>query len=140
MRKQPAVYLLTNKPNGTLYTGVTSDLIRRMWQHKNKAMKGFSARYNLNRLVYVELFENMYEAISREKQRSNSSSVIILSGKIFTQRRVSDGDCRVASLLAMTRVSRFTSSRRKPGSRPLLCSGTWIPAYAGMTGLLGYSV
>jgi len=68
MKKQPAVYLLTNKPDGTLYTGVTSDLPRRMWQHKNKAMKGFSARYNLNRLVYFELFEDMYEAISGEKQ------------------------------------------------------------------------
>jgi len=68
MKKKPAVYLLTNKPDGTLYTGVTSDLPRRMWQHKNKAMKGFSARYNLNRLVYFELFEAMYEAISREKQ------------------------------------------------------------------------
>ena len=54
MKKQPTVYLLTNKPGGTLYTGVTSDLPRRMWQHRNKAMKGFSARYNLNRLVYFE--------------------------------------------------------------------------------------
>ena len=68
MKRRPAVYLLTNKPDGTLYTGVTSDLPRRMWQHKNKVMKGFSARYNLNRLVYFELLEDMYEAISREKQ------------------------------------------------------------------------
>ena len=68
MKKQPSVYLLTNKPEGTLYTGVTSDLPRRMWQHKNKIMKGFSARYNLDKLVYFELFEDMYEAISREKQ------------------------------------------------------------------------
>ena len=68
MKKQPAVYLLTNKPNGTLYTGITSDLSRRIWQHKNKSMKGFSARYNLNRLVYFELFDDMREAISREKQ------------------------------------------------------------------------
>ena len=68
MKRQPAVYLLTNKPDGTLYTGVTGDLPRRMWQHRNKATKGFSARYNLTRLVYFELFEDMYEAISREKQ------------------------------------------------------------------------
>jgi putative endonuclease len=68
MKKQPAVYLLTNKPDGTLYTGVTSDLSRRVWQHKNSVMKGLGARYNLNRLVYFELFEDMYEAISREKQ------------------------------------------------------------------------
>jgi len=68
MKRQAAVYLLTNKPDGTLYTGVTSDLSRRVWQHKNSVMKGFSARYNLNRLVYFELFEDIYEAISREKQ------------------------------------------------------------------------
>ena len=68
MKRRPAVYLLPNKPDGTLYTGVTSDLSRRMWQHKNRVMKGFSARHNLNRLVYFELLEDMYEAISREKQ------------------------------------------------------------------------
>lgn len=68
MKTQPAVYLLANGPDGTLYTGVTSDLPKRIWQHKNKATKGFSAKYNLTRLVYFELLENMYEAISREKQ------------------------------------------------------------------------
>ena len=68
MNKQPAVYLLTNRSNGTLYTGVTSNLSRRIWQHKNKETKGFSAKYNLTRLVYFELFEDMYQAISREKQ------------------------------------------------------------------------
>lgn len=68
MNRQPAVYLLTNRPNGTLYTGVTSDLPRRIWQHKSKVIQGFSAKYNLTKLVYFELFEDMYEAISREKQ------------------------------------------------------------------------
>ncbi len=68
MDRLPAVYLLTNKPNGTLYTGVTSDLPKRIWQHRNKAMKGFSARYNLTKMVYFELCEDMYQAISREKQ------------------------------------------------------------------------
>jgi len=68
MKRQPAVYLLTNRPDGTLYTGVTGDLPRRIWQHKNKVIKGFSTKYNLTRLVYFELFEDMYEAISREKQ------------------------------------------------------------------------
>jgi len=65
---QPAVYLLTNKPNGTLYTGVTSDLRKRIWQHKQKVTKGFCARYNLTRLIYFEIFEDMYQTISREKQ------------------------------------------------------------------------
>ena len=68
MNYQPAVYLLTNKPNGTLYTGVTSNLPRRVWEHKCKITKGFSARYNLTKLVYYEIFEDMYQAISREKQ------------------------------------------------------------------------
>jgi putative endonuclease len=68
MSSQPAVYLLTNRPNGTLYMGVTSDLPKRIWQHKNKVTKGFSAKYNLTRLVYFELFEYIYQAISREKQ------------------------------------------------------------------------
>ena len=68
MNKQPAIYLLTNKPGGTLYTGVTSDLLGRIWQHKKGVTKGFSSKYNLKVLVYFELFEDMYTAISREKQ------------------------------------------------------------------------
>jgi putative endonuclease len=68
MDRQPAVYLLTNKPNGTLYTGVTSDLRKRVWQHKNTVYKGFTARYNLTMLVYFELHNDMYHAITREKQ------------------------------------------------------------------------
>ena len=68
MNKQPAIYILTNKPNGTLYTGVTSDLPGRIWQHKNSFTKGFTGKYNLKLLVYFELFEDMYAAISREKQ------------------------------------------------------------------------
>jgi putative endonuclease len=73
MNKLPAVYLLTNKPGGTLYTGVTSDLIKRIWQHKNKLTKGFSEKYNLTELVYFELYEDMYQAITREKQIKSGS-------------------------------------------------------------------
>ncbi len=68
MQKQPAVYLLTNKPNGTLYIGVTSDLPKRIWEHKNKVITGFSEKYNLTRLVHFELYEDMAQAITREKQ------------------------------------------------------------------------
>jgi len=68
MNRRPTVYLLANRSNGTLYTGVTSDLPTRVWQHKNKVTKGFGAKYNLTSLVYFELFEDMYHAISREKQ------------------------------------------------------------------------
>jgi len=66
--RQPAVYILTNKPNGTLYAGVTSNLTERIWQHKNKVTRGFSAKYNLTMLVYYELNEDMRSAICREKQ------------------------------------------------------------------------
>ena len=68
MSRQPAVYILTNKPHGTLYTGVTSNLPARIWQHKHKVTRGFSAKYNLTLLVYYELSGDMMGAIGREKQ------------------------------------------------------------------------
>ena len=61
------VYIITNKENGTLYTGVTNDLNRRVWEHKQKAVKGFSKTYDLDILVYYEIFEDVNEAIHREK-------------------------------------------------------------------------
>ena len=73
MHRSPAIYILSNKPNGTLYTGVTNDLAKRIWQDKNRMTQGFTCRYNLTQLVYFELFDNMYEAISREKQRKAGS-------------------------------------------------------------------
>jgi len=66
--KQPAIYILANKPNGTLYTGVTSNLIKRIYEHKNDFIDGFTKRYNCKTLVYYEIHENMVEAIKREKQ------------------------------------------------------------------------
>ena len=73
LERQPAIYLLTNRRYGALYTGVTNNLIRRVWQHKCKFVDGFPAKYNLTRLVYFETFEDMYEAISREKQIKGGS-------------------------------------------------------------------
>ena len=73
MSHQPAIYILTNKPNGTLYTGVTSNLPQRIWQHKNKITKGFCGKYNLTNLVYFELLDDMYHAISRGKQIKTGS-------------------------------------------------------------------
>lgn len=67
------VYLLTNKTNTTLYTGVTSDLIKRIWQHKNKIADSFTRRYNIEKLVYYEVFEDIIEAIKREKQIKGGS-------------------------------------------------------------------
>jgi putative endonuclease len=66
--KQPAVYILTNQPGGVLYIGVTSDLIKRVWQHRSDAVEGFSRRYRLHELVYFEQFGSMVEAIEREKE------------------------------------------------------------------------
>ena len=68
MEKQPAVYLLANKRNGTLYVGVTSNLVKRIWEHKNDLADGFSSKYKLHMLVFYELHESMYLAITREKQ------------------------------------------------------------------------
>lgn len=65
--KQPAIYIMTNQENGTLYTGVTSNLPKRVYEHRNLG-KGFTAKHNCKMLVYYEIFENMYDAISREKQ------------------------------------------------------------------------
>ena len=66
--KQPCVYIITNRHNTTLYIGVTSNLLNRIYQHKNKLVKGFSAQYNLDKLVYFEQFEQMENAITREKR------------------------------------------------------------------------
>jgi len=65
--KQPCVYFLASQRNGTLYVGVTSDLITRVWQHKQNEVDGFTKRYNVHLLVYYELHENMDAAITREK-------------------------------------------------------------------------
>lgn len=66
--KQYYVYILCNKQNGTLYIGITSDLIKRTWQHKNGLVKGFSKQYGLKTLVYFEAYQNVEEAILREKR------------------------------------------------------------------------
>jgi len=68
MNKQPAVYIISNKRNGTLYIGVTSALVKRVWEHKNNLVEGFSKRYGLHQLVWHEAHENMESAITREKQ------------------------------------------------------------------------
>ena len=68
MPKQPAVYILASKRNGTLYIGVTSDLLKRSWEHKNDLVDGFTKRYGVHRLAYYELHQNMASAITREKQ------------------------------------------------------------------------
>ncbi|MBP7796918.1 MAG: GIY-YIG nuclease family protein [Elusimicrobiales bacterium] len=68
MVKKGYVYIMTNKNNNVLYTGVTSDLKRRVFQHKNKTVEGFSKKYNITKLVYFECADNIKSAIEREKQ------------------------------------------------------------------------
>ena len=60
------VYIMTNRPNGTLYVGVTSNLPRRIWEHREGVVEGFTRRYRLKRLVYVERYEDIASAIQRE--------------------------------------------------------------------------
>ncbi|PKN37992.1 MAG: endonuclease [Deltaproteobacteria bacterium HGW-Deltaproteobacteria-2] len=67
MIKQPAVYILASKKNGTLYTGVTSDLVKRIWEHKNDLVEGFTRRYKVHNLVWYELHDDIDAAIEHEK-------------------------------------------------------------------------
>lgn len=62
------VYILASKRNGTLYTGVTTDLIRRVYQHKSKEIQGFTSKYNVDQLVYYEIIDDVRNAIIREKR------------------------------------------------------------------------
>ena len=66
--RQPAIYIMTNKRNGTLYTGVTSNLSERVYAHKTNKFKGFTTRYGCKMLVYFESYPRMIDAIDREKQ------------------------------------------------------------------------
>jgi putative endonuclease len=68
VKKQPAVYMLASRRNGTLYTGVTSDLVKRIWEHKNNIIEGFTQRYGVHLLVWYELHASMEAAIQREKR------------------------------------------------------------------------
>ena len=71
MSKQYFIYILTNKRNTTVYIGITNNLIRRVYEHKNKLAEGFTKKYNLTKLVYYEIFDNAETAIEREKTLKN---------------------------------------------------------------------
>jgi putative endonuclease len=71
MERQPCVYLLASKRNGTLYTGVTSGLTKRVWEHKNNLVEGFTKQYDVHLLVWYEVHETMESAIAREKAIKN---------------------------------------------------------------------
>ena len=71
MKYKGFIYILTNKNNTTLYIGVTENLLKRIFEHKQKNIDGFSKKYNLTKLIYYEFFENIILAIEREKQLKN---------------------------------------------------------------------
>ncbi len=73
LNKQYYIYILANKTNSVLYTGVTDNLIKRVYQHKNKLVESFTKKYNVNKLVYYEIFNDINEAIKREKQIKGGS-------------------------------------------------------------------
>ncbi len=73
LRRSYFVYIMTNKDNNVLYTGVTYDLKRRVWEHKEKLIEGFTKRYLLTKLVYYEMFDDVNSAIAREKQIKGGS-------------------------------------------------------------------
>ena len=68
MLKQPAIYILASQRNGTLYVGVTSNLIKRVWEHRTDQVQGFTSKYGVHLLVYYEILDSMDAAIAREKQ------------------------------------------------------------------------
>ncbi len=71
--KQPAVYIIASQRNGTVYTGVTSNLQKRIYEHKHKLVKGFASDNDCKILVYLELFDTMYDAIAYEKKLKGGS-------------------------------------------------------------------
>jgi len=73
MGKRGYVYILFNKKNGTVYTGVTSDIIKRVYEHKNKMVEGFSSKYSVDKLGYYEVHDSIISAIEREKQLKGGS-------------------------------------------------------------------
>lgn len=73
MDRQYYVYIMTNKANAVLYTGVTNDLKRRVFQHKEKMIEGFTKKYNITKLVYYEIYDTPVSAITREKQIKGGS-------------------------------------------------------------------
>lgn len=94
MDRQPVVYILASKPNGTLYIGVTSDLRKRIWEHKHDLVAGFTKRYKVHMLVWYEPHTDMASAIGREKQlkkwnrgwKLQRLNGIILTGKTCGQK------------------------------------------------------
>ncbi len=89
MSKQAYVYILCSKRNGTLYIGVTSDIIRRVWQHKNKVVEGFTKKYNVDKLGYFKVFNDIAKVIEREKELKKLKTQIGLTCTMKLQISIS---------------------------------------------------
>ncbi len=94
MERQYCIYILTNRHNAVLYTGVTNDLKRRVYEHQMKLVKGFTNRYNVDKLVYFETTECVDSAIAREKQikaGSRAKKIALIERMNPSWRDLSDG-------------------------------------------------
>ena len=100
MLKQPCVYMLASKRNGTLYIGVTSDLIKRVYQHRMEQVEGFTKRYGIHELVWYEVHEIMESAIQREKQLKNWSrraKITLLERTILQSVKFAENEAGIIS-------------------------------------------
>jgi putative endonuclease len=94
MPKKYWIYIATNQRNTVLYTGITNNIARRIYEHKNKITKGFTSKYNIDKLIYIEEYSDPEEAIAREKQikAGSQKNKIQLIEKLNPQwRNLSDG-------------------------------------------------
>ena len=112
MDQQPAVYILASKPKGTLYIGVTSDLTKRVWEHKNDLVDDFTKQYRVHRLVYYELHADMLSAITREKQLKKWN-------RAWKIELIEKGKPKLGRLVGTYRLK----------------SENWVPAFAGTTNI-----
>ena len=101
MNRHYYVYMMTNERNTVIYVGVTNDLVRRVSEHKEKLVDGFTKKYNCRRLVYYEVFEDVKNAISREKQikgGSRDKKLFLINSMNGEWRDLYDDICGIASL------------------------------------------
>ncbi|HWM32313.1 MAG TPA: GIY-YIG nuclease family protein [Methyloceanibacter sp.] len=127
MDSQPCVYILASRRNGTLYTGVTRYPSQRIWQHKGSFVRGFTKRYGVHILVYIELHDTMPAAIKREKQIKEWKRVWklqLIESVNPSWRDLYEDFLRKPSIVIPAQAESSTPARSK---RP------WIPAYACMT-------
>jgi len=132
--KEPCVYLLASKRNGTLYVGVTSDLVQRIWQHKNNLVEGFTKRYGVHMLVWYELCGTMNAAIARKKRLRNGNAI----GRFASLKRlIQNGEtctvtcCNWTSSSIVLRFFVYASQFFLLRCTPSL---SVIPAHAGIQG------